>query len=124
MIPMQWIQPFVKELSNQPLPRRKAAMQHISVKQVLNQGPSETADGVKPHGEPRMARTSAESKDRYCIQRVEHAQRVEPRPGERGLALLVDVEGNISHALVRHRNSCAVRHQSSPPMTLFVVRKN
>src|SRR6516165_7155262 len=54
MIPVKRIQALVKELANQPFPRRKAAMQHISVKQVLHQGPREATDDVKRYGEPRM----------------------------------------------------------------------
>src|SRR5215469_12370804 len=95
MIPMQWIQAFVEEPANQTLPRKKAAMKHIPVKQVLHQGSSEAADDVESHSEPWIVRKEPENQDCRGVQCVEHCQGVQLVPRERSLAPLIDRKGNI-----------------------------
>jgi len=54
VFPMKRVEPLVKKAANQALTRRKAAVENVTMKEILHQAPHRDARQIKSYSDPRV----------------------------------------------------------------------
>jgi hypothetical protein len=92
MIPVEWIEPFVQESSDEALTRRETAVQNITMEEIFNESPGHATCRKKSYRGPGMACRKREGQHDDGIDGVKGGKRIETVPSQSGLAPLVGCE--------------------------------
>src|SRR5260370_38803821 len=92
VFPMKRVEPFMEKAANQALAWREAAVEDVTMKEILHQSPHWDARQIKSHCDPGVSATQGEQRHQQRIRCVENRQRIEPPSRNTGLMAFVGCE--------------------------------
>ena len=99
VFPMKRVEPLVKEAANQAFARRKAAVEDVTMKEILHQAPHRDARQVEKHPGPWVPAAQNEQSHDQRVRCVESRQRIKPSARNAGLFAFVGFERNLDRAM-------------------------